>query len=103
MCVKYKLSFFVYLRSTFTGLSNITLLLFQYTVALYTLTLFSQNAQFNFFFFFSEGPKVTVAQQDILVSVGGDATLECQATGVPPPLVHWFKGKLRSKTVCTSH
>lgn len=28
------------------------------------------------------------------MSVGGDATLECQATGVPSPLVHWFKGKL---------
>lgn len=36
-----------------------------------------------------------MAQQAVLVSVGGDATLECRATGVPPPLVHWFKGKLR--------
>uniref|UniRef100_A0A8D2ZR19 Hemicentin-1 n=1 Tax=Scophthalmus maximus TaxID=52904 RepID=A0A8D2ZR19_SCOMX len=43
---------------------------------------------------FAEVPRITVAQQDVLVSVGGDATLECQATGVPSPLVHWFKGEL---------
>ncbi|KAF3851040.1 hypothetical protein F7725_012812 [Dissostichus mawsoni] len=41
-----------------------------------------------------EVPRITVAQQVVIVSVGGDATLECQATGVPPPLVHWFKGEL---------
>lgn len=29
----------------------------------------------------------------VLVPIGGDATLECQASGVPPPLVHWFKGE----------
>ncbi|TNN86545.1 Hemicentin-1 [Liparis tanakae] len=39
-------------------------------------------------------PRITVAQQVVLVSVGGDVTLECQATGIPPPLVHWFKGEL---------
>ncbi|KAK5871231.1 hypothetical protein PBY51_004123 [Eleginops maclovinus] len=43
---------------------------------------------------FAEVPRITVAQQVVLVSVGGNATLECQATGVPPPLVHWFKGEL---------
>ncbi|XP_041856289.1 hemicentin-1 [Melanotaenia boesemani] len=43
---------------------------------------------------YAEVPKITVAQQVVLVSVGGDATLECRATGVPPPLVHWFKGEL---------
>lgn len=37
----------------------------------------------------------------MLVSIGGNAILECQATGVPPPLVHWFKGMLRPATVCT--
>uniref|UniRef100_M3ZDA5 Cell adhesion molecule-related/down-regulated by oncogenes n=1 Tax=Xiphophorus maculatus TaxID=8083 RepID=M3ZDA5_XIPMA len=36
-------------------------------------------------------PRLTVTQQVVLVSVGSDATLECQATGVPPPLVRWFK------------
>ncbi|XP_054466068.1 hemicentin-1 [Anoplopoma fimbria] len=43
---------------------------------------------------FAEMPRITVAQQVVLVSVGGDVTLECQATGIPPPLVHWFKGEL---------
>lgn len=38
-----------------------------------------------------------MAQRVVRVSVGGDVTLECQATGIPPPLVHWFKGKLRLK------
>lgn len=45
---------------------------------------------------FPEVPRITATHPVIQVSVGGDATLECQATGVPPPLVHWFKGKLRS-------
>ncbi|KAM3610982.1 uncharacterized protein V6R79_011806 [Siganus canaliculatus] len=43
---------------------------------------------------FAEAPRITVTQQVVLVSVGGDATLECLASGVPPPLVHWFKGEL---------
>lgn len=43
-----------------------------------------------------EVPRITVVQQVVLVSVGGDAVLECQVTGVPPPVVHWFKGKLQS-------
>lgn len=48
-----------------------------------------------------ELPRITATHPAIQVSVGGDATLECQATGVPPPLVHWFKGKLRSKAAQT--
>uniref|UniRef100_H2MDX8 Hemicentin 2 n=1 Tax=Oryzias latipes TaxID=8090 RepID=H2MDX8_ORYLA len=36
-------------------------------------------------------PKITVPQQVILSSVGADATLECKATGIPPPLVRWYK------------
>ncbi|XP_030000348.1 hemicentin-1 [Sphaeramia orbicularis] len=43
---------------------------------------------------YAEAPRITVAQQNILVSVGGDATLECRAVGVPTPVVHWFKGEL---------
>uniref|UniRef100_H3D7B6 Hemicentin 2 n=1 Tax=Tetraodon nigroviridis TaxID=99883 RepID=H3D7B6_TETNG len=40
-----------------------------------------------------EAPRIKVTQQDIHVSVGADAVLECQATGAPPPLVRWFKGE----------
>uniref|UniRef100_A0A3Q3L4X2 Uncharacterized protein n=1 Tax=Mastacembelus armatus TaxID=205130 RepID=A0A3Q3L4X2_9TELE len=43
---------------------------------------------------YAEVPRITVVQQVVLVSVGGDATLECKAAGVPSPLVHWFKGEL---------
>lgn len=43
----------------------------------------------------TEVPRITVVQQVVLVAVGGDAALECQARGVPSPLVHWFKGKLK--------
>ncbi|XP_059193550.1 hemicentin-1 [Centropristis striata] len=43
---------------------------------------------------FAEMPRITVAQQVVLVSVGGDVTLECHAAGIPAPLVHWFKGEL---------
>ncbi|XP_007565210.1 hemicentin-1 [Poecilia formosa] len=43
---------------------------------------------------YAEVPRLTVTQQVVLVSVGSDATLACQATGVPPPLVRWFKGEL---------
>uniref|UniRef100_A0AAY4EVD3 Ig-like domain-containing protein n=1 Tax=Denticeps clupeoides TaxID=299321 RepID=A0AAY4EVD3_9TELE len=42
---------------------------------------------------FSERPSVSASQQTVLVVVGGDAVLQCMATGVPPPLVHWYKGK----------
>lgn len=42
-----------------------------------------------------------MTQPAMLVSIGGNAILECQATGVPPPLVRWFKGMLRPETVCT--
>ncbi|XP_019718321.1 hemicentin-1 isoform X1 [Hippocampus comes] len=43
---------------------------------------------------YAEVPIITVEQQVLLVAVGDDATLQCQASGTPLPLVHWFKGKL---------
>lgn len=43
-----------------------------------------------------EAPRIRVTQQAIHVSAGADAVLECQATGAPPPLVRWFKGRSRS-------
>ncbi|KAM4616042.1 hemicentin-1 [Polymixia lowei] len=43
---------------------------------------------------YAEAPRITVVQQVVLVTVGGDASLQCQATGVPPPLVQWYKGDL---------
>ncbi|XP_071783895.2 hemicentin-1 [Centroberyx gerrardi] len=43
---------------------------------------------------YAELPIITVVQQVVRVAIGGDATLQCQATGVPPPLVQWYKGDL---------
>ncbi|KAG2469776.1 HMCN2 protein, partial [Polypterus senegalus] len=40
----------------------------------------------------AEAPRVTVASHSVLVAVGKDAILECSATGVPPPVVRWYKG-----------
>uniref|UniRef100_A0A674A6B1 Ig-like domain-containing protein n=1 Tax=Salmo trutta TaxID=8032 RepID=A0A674A6B1_SALTR len=42
---------------------------------------------------YAEEPSIWVVKQVVLVEVGGDATLECRATGVPLPLVKWSKGK----------
>uniref|UniRef100_A0AAZ3Q4V4 Ig-like domain-containing protein n=1 Tax=Oncorhynchus tshawytscha TaxID=74940 RepID=A0AAZ3Q4V4_ONCTS len=42
---------------------------------------------------YAEEPSIWVVKQVVMVAVGGDATLECRATGVPLPLVKWSKGK----------
>ncbi len=44
---------------------------------------------------FSEPPSISVAQQVVMVVAGEDASLECQASGTPPPLVKWQKGKYK--------
>ncbi|KAM9810462.1 hemicentin-1 [Neosynchiropus ocellatus] len=43
---------------------------------------------------YAEGPRVTVGQPVVLVSLGEDALLECKASGIPTPVVHWFKDEL---------
>uniref|UniRef100_A0A8C8M5M0 Hemicentin 2 n=1 Tax=Oncorhynchus tshawytscha TaxID=74940 RepID=A0A8C8M5M0_ONCTS len=48
---------------------------------------------------YAEEPSIWVAKQVVMVAVGGDATLACQATGVPPPLVKWSKGDLQVGSV----
>lgn len=56
----------------------------------------SSYAQVKTYILPPEAPRIKVTQQDIHVSVGADAVLECQATGAPTPHVHWFKGRSRS-------
>ncbi|XP_038853583.1 hemicentin-1-like [Salvelinus namaycush] len=48
---------------------------------------------------YAEEPSIWVVKQVVMVAVGGDATLACQATGVPPPLVKWSKGDLQVGSV----
>ncbi|XP_077571540.1 hemicentin-1 [Stigmatopora nigra] len=53
------------------------------------------NASQSVFLTYGEIPVITVTEQVLLVAIGDDATLKCQASGTPPPLIHWFKGKLK--------
>ncbi|KAJ8379625.1 hypothetical protein SKAU_G00004030 [Synaphobranchus kaupii] len=48
---------------------------------------------------YTEAPTISVTRQTVLAIAGGDATLECHAAGDPPPLVKWFKGDLRVRTL----
>nr|XP_046206515.1 hemicentin-1-like [Oncorhynchus gorbuscha] len=48
---------------------------------------------------YAEEPSIWVVKQVVMVAVGGDATLECRATGVPLPLVKWSKGDLQAGSV----
>ncbi|KAG9354598.1 hypothetical protein JZ751_001311, partial [Albula glossodonta] len=40
---------------------------------------------------YAEPPTISVTGQTVLAVAGGDATLECRATGDPPPQVKWYK------------
>ncbi|KAM3915384.1 hemicentin-1 [Leptodactylus fuscus] len=39
-----------------------------------------------------EAPVVTVVKKEMLVAVNTETIMECKATGIPKPHVHWFKG-----------
>ncbi|XP_039213555.1 hemicentin-1 isoform X2 [Crotalus tigris] len=41
-----------------------------------------------------EFPRVTVVQNELLIALGDTSIMECKSTGVPPPLIKWFKGDL---------
>ncbi|XP_038613568.1 hemicentin-1 [Tachyglossus aculeatus] len=41
-----------------------------------------------------DAPKLTMVQREILVATGDTTVMECQTTGVPTPLIKWFKGDL---------
>ncbi|XP_069039515.1 hemicentin-1 isoform X2 [Lepisosteus oculatus] len=41
---------------------------------------------------YTEPPGISVVNPAVLVAAGEEAILECQPTGVPPPLVTWYKG-----------
>ncbi|XP_056132043.1 hemicentin-1 [Lampris incognitus] len=43
---------------------------------------------------YAEVPTIRVVQQVVLAAVGDDAALQCQASGVPTPIVQWYKGDL---------
>ncbi|KAL0979469.1 hypothetical protein UPYG_G00185480 [Umbra pygmaea] len=53
------------------------------------------SAKQTVFLNYAEEPHIRVVKEAVMVAVGGDATLECHATGVPPPLVKWYKGDLQ--------
>ncbi|XP_056628956.1 hemicentin-1 isoform X2 [Triplophysa dalaica] len=43
---------------------------------------------------YAERPSISLTQQVVMVVASGDATLECHASGTPPPTVTWQKGDL---------
>ncbi|XP_001920501.5 hemicentin-1 [Danio rerio] len=50
----------------------------------------SQSVNVNY----AEPPSISVVQQMVMVVAGEDASLECQASGTPSPIVKWQKGDL---------
>ncbi|XP_066569261.1 hemicentin-1 isoform X1 [Amia ocellicauda] len=44
---------------------------------------------------YTEPPSISVVKPTVMVAAGEDAILECQSSGVPPPLVTWYKGDLQ--------
>ncbi|CAM9592142.1 unnamed protein product [Lampetra fluviatilis] len=48
---------------------------------------------------YTEAPKITVPREEILIANGDTSVLECQATGVPEPVVQWYKGDLELKSM----
>ncbi|KAJ8413768.1 hypothetical protein AAFF_G00063660 [Aldrovandia affinis] len=48
---------------------------------------------------YAEPPTISLTRQTVLAVAGGDATLECQATGDPPPVVKWYKGDLQGRAL----
>ncbi|XP_075038771.1 hemicentin-1 [Mixophyes fleayi] len=45
-----------------------------------------------------EAPVVRVIRKEMLVAVDTETTMQCEATGVPGPHVHWVKGDLKLST-----
>ncbi|XP_036382492.1 hemicentin-1 [Megalops cyprinoides] len=48
---------------------------------------------------YAEPPSISATRQTVLAVAGGDAMLECKATGDPLPLVKWLKGDLQVATL----
>eukprot|EP00079_Xenopus_tropicalis_P024320 XP_012816895.1 PREDICTED: hemicentin-1 [Xenopus tropicalis] len=42
-----------------------------------------------------EVPQVTAVKNEMLVPVGSETTLACKATGIPRPLIHWYKENIK--------
>ena len=41
----------------------------------------------------TELPEISVPQDEILVNNGETAVLRCNADGIPPPVISWYKGE----------
>lgn len=41
-----------------------------------------------------ESPVVTVTLSQILTAIGETTVMACSASGIPPPEIRWYKGKI---------